>query len=58
MDSTGRWPYLTIYYKAGEFSHLRLYARKDPNHETWGNISVGVNIDEQFENIDTVSIDF
>jgi hypothetical protein len=52
------WPSLTVYYKAGEFSHVRLYIHRLKSHETWGNIPLNVNIDDRFENIDTINIEF
>jgi hypothetical protein len=52
------WPSLTVYYKAGEFSHVRLYTHPLKSHTTWGNIPINVNIDDRFENIDTVQLEF
>ncbi|MDR1238946.1 MAG: hypothetical protein LBK27_02430 [Treponema sp.] len=52
------WPYLVVYYKAGEFSHVRLYIHRSKAHETWGNIPLNVNIDEYFENVETITIEF
>jgi hypothetical protein len=43
------WPSLTVYYKNGEFSHVRLYVHKSYSHPTWGNIPLGVNIDDRFD---------
>jgi hypothetical protein len=53
-----RWPYLAVYYKDGEFSHVRLYVRKERSHETWGVVAVGVNLDDRFEGIDTIKLEF
>lgn len=53
-----RWPYITVYYKDGEFSHVRLYLRKERSHETWGDISAGTNIDDRFEGIDEIKLEF
>ncbi|MDL2229357.1 hypothetical protein LJC14_03820 [Treponema sp. OttesenSCG-928-L16] len=50
------WPYITIYYRNGEFSHLRLYVRREMAHESWGNIPFGTNLDEQFANVDDVRL--
>jgi hypothetical protein len=52
------WPSLTVYYKAGEFSHVRLYLHPVKSHESWGHIPLNVNIDDRFENIDTISLEF
>ncbi|MDR2257786.1 MAG: hypothetical protein LBE14_01410 [Treponema sp.] len=52
------WPSLTVYYKAGEFSHVRLYTHPSKAHETWGNIPLNVDIDDRFENIETIKLEF
>jgi hypothetical protein len=52
------WPYLVVYYKEGEFSHLRLYVHWLKNHETWGHVPQNVNIDDRFENVDTIKLEF
>ena len=43
------WPYISAYYKNGEFSHLRMYVRKERGHVTWGTVPSTVNIDSYFE---------
>jgi hypothetical protein len=52
LDPGPKWPYLTVYYKAGQFSHVRLYLFRNRGHESWGNIPLGVNLDEQFDNVE------
>jgi hypothetical protein len=52
------WPSLTVYYKAGEFSHVRLYIHPLKSHESWGNIPLNVNIDDRFENVETIKLEF
>ncbi len=58
LNSGKRWPYLTVFYQNGEFSHLRLYVRHEVTHETWGNIPLGVNIDSRFEGVETMILEF
>jgi hypothetical protein len=58
IGSGPSWPNLTIYYKNGEFSHVRLYVRREANHESWGNIPLNVNIDDRFENVDGLKLEF
>ncbi|MDR2537431.1 MAG: hypothetical protein LBC46_03900 [Treponema sp.] len=53
-----RWPYLAVYYKDGEFSHVRLYVRKERSHETWGHVPAGVDINDKFENVETIKLEF
>jgi hypothetical protein len=49
LHSGNDWPHLTVYYKEGEFSHVRLYLRKERGHPTWGNVPLDVNLDDRFE---------
>jgi hypothetical protein len=57
--ASGRsWPSLTVYYKNGEFSHIRLYVHHVTSHESWGTIPQNVNIDSRFENVDELKIKF
>jgi hypothetical protein len=52
------WPYLTVFYKDGAFSHVRLYVRQERGHESWGNIPLTVNLDERFENVEDLKLEF
>jgi hypothetical protein len=52
------WPTLSIYYKNGEFSHVRLYVHQWQSHPTWGIIPQNVNLDDHFIGIDTIQIEF
>ena len=52
------WPYLTVYYRNGEFSHVRLYVRRERAHPSWGSILRGVNLDENFEDVSDLKLVF
>ena len=43
------WPYMTVYYKSGQFSHIRLFVRGNLSHESWGNLPQGMPGDEKFD---------
>jgi hypothetical protein len=58
LSSGNAWPYLTIYYKSGEFSHIRLYVRREQTHETWGVVPMQINIDEYFQGIEEIRLEF
>ncbi|GHV72913.1 hypothetical protein AGMMS49940_02150 [Spirochaetia bacterium] len=58
MGSGSDWPHLTIFYKNGAFDHLRLYVRKERSHETWGSVPLEVNIDDRFENVEGITLEF
>ncbi|MDR2808382.1 MAG: hypothetical protein LBB43_05160 [Spirochaetaceae bacterium] len=49
LGSGTSWPYLTVFYKAGTFNHVRLYIRPEANHPSWGSIINEVNLDEHFD---------
>jgi hypothetical protein len=52
------WPSLTVYYRNGEFSHVRLYVHHMASHQTWGSIPQTVNIDDRFENVEEIRLKF
>ena len=52
------WPQMTIYYKSGEFSHVRLTVRRDRNHPTWGAVPLYVNIDEHFQGVEELHLEY
>ena len=52
------WPSMSVYYKNGEFSHIRLRVRVDRSHASWGFVPLNVNIDEQFKDIEEVQLEF
>ena len=52
------WPSMSLYYKNGEFSHIRLRVRRNRSHETWGFVPLNVNIDEHFKDIEEVHLEF
>ena len=52
------WPSISVYYKEGEFSHLRLYVHRWHGHESWGVVPQNVNIDSQFDDIETLKVQF
>ena len=52
------WPSMSVYYKNGEFSHLKLRIRLNRAHSTWGFVPLNVNIDEHFQDIEEVKLEF
>ena len=58
LGSGSEWPSLIVYYKDGEFSHVRLRLRRDRSHETWGVVPLNVNIDEHFQDLEEVRLQF
>ena len=58
LGSGNEWPSMTVYYKSGEFSHVRLRLRRERSHETWGVVPLNINIDDYFKDIEEVQLEF
>ena len=58
LSSGNVWPSLTIFYKDGEWSHLRLYVSRYPSHITWGVAPFDSNLDQYFENADQLFLQY
>lgn len=58
LNSGHEWPSMSVYYKNGEFSHVRVRARRSRAHETWGIVPLNVNIDEYFKDIEDIQLEF
>jgi len=52
------WPSMSVFFRDGEFSHVRLNVHRSPSHHSWGYIPLTVNIDAQFEGVETVELQF
>ena len=63
LPQGNEWPSLTVFYKDGKFSHVRLYVHRSSGHSTWGVLPMGiipmhVNIDDRFKDVDTLNIEY
>jgi hypothetical protein len=58
LGSGTDWPHMTVFYKDGKFSHVRLYVRKERGHESWGDVPLNVNIDDRFEGVEEITLQF
>lgn len=58
LGSGNDWPSMTVYYKSGVFSHVRLYLRTNRLHQTWGTIPMNADYDQYFQNIEEVQLEF
>jgi len=52
------WPSMTVYYENGEFSHVRLRARRHRGHESWGYVPLNADIDEYFSDVEEIKLEF
>jgi len=52
------WPTMSVFYRDGEFSHLRLYVHRSKGHQTWGSVPQSADVSRYFENTDTITIEY
>ena len=44
------YPYMEVFWRDGQFSHMKIFAREDYSHESWGTwLDVPDNVDELFD---------
>ena len=59
LSSGQEWPSMIVYFKDGEFSHVRLRLRRDRLHESWGVVPLTAKIDDEFLNaINEIKLEF
>ena len=58
MGSGSLWPNMTIYYKSGEFSHVRLIVRRDRRHPTWGVVPLYVDSTGYFDGVEGLYLEY
>ena len=51
------WPTLSVFYKNGEFSHVRLYVHRAKGHITWGSISQSTDVSRYFVDSDSFKLE-
>jgi hypothetical protein len=51
------YPYMSIFWKNGEFHHVRLYLEESKNAQSWGDIDNPQAIEGNFD-IETLEIEF
>ena len=51
------WPSMTVYYQRGVFSHVRIRVR-ELGHQTWGIMPPNSNLDNNFQNLEEIKLEF
>lgn len=51
------YPYFSIFWKEGSFSHIRIYASDNLQDSSWGDATNLGDIDDKF-NVESLSLDF
>ena len=46
------WPYMSVFYRNGEFSHIRIYVHRSRAHQTWGNVPLSTDLSIFFDDVD------
>jgi hypothetical protein len=52
------YPYFSIFWKEGEFDHIRFYLIQNKNHESWGDLPNTAELNSKFENLETLDLEF
>ena len=52
------WPSVTVFYKNGEFSHIRVYVHPSRGHQTWGNAPQSADVSRYFQDQDSFKLEF
>jgi hypothetical protein len=50
-------PYMNVFYRDGEFSHVRLYVHSNRMHTSWGVARSGRDMDDEFSS-DTLELEY
>jgi len=58
LPKGANWPYITIFYIDGKFSHIRLYAHWQKSHQTWGVTPLGSDASKFFQERDSFKFDY
>jgi hypothetical protein len=58
LPSGPDWPTMSVFYKSGEFSHVRVYVHRLSGHRTWGLFPGNVDTRQYFTDTDTFNIEY
>jgi len=58
LATGGDWPSMSVFYRNGEFSHIRLYIHKAKGHSTWGNVPIGTDLSRFYVDKENFSIKY
>jgi hypothetical protein len=51
-------PSMSVFYKEGSFHSVKLYLAKRTSHQTWGSLPTNVNLDDRFEGVEELNIQY
>jgi hypothetical protein len=58
LPQGGSWPTMTVFYREGAFSHIRLYVHRQRSHITWSITPQGADVSRWFPAADSETFDF
>ena len=58
LGTGNEWPSMSVFYRDGEFSHVRLRVRRHRGHESWSIVPLTAKIDEYFQGIEELKLEF
>jgi hypothetical protein len=58
LPSGRGWPSISVFYREGEFSYLKLYVHRWKNHPTWSIVPQGADMSKHFKEPDSFSLEF
>ena len=56
LPAASDWPTMSVFYRNGEFSHVRVYIHRVKSHRTWGNIPMGTDVSRFFTDKESFAI--
>ena len=57
LGDTQAFPYFSVFYRDGEFDHIKLYAHENIQHLSWGRLKRQAGDSSKFE-IETLDLEF
>jgi hypothetical protein len=58
LPSGSDWPTMSVFFRNGEFSHVRLYVHRVKGHVTWGNLPIGTDVSRFFTDKASFALEF
>lgn len=52
------WPTMSVFYRGGEFSHVRLYLHRSKAHRSWGLLPGLADVNSYFSDPDSFNIEY
>ena len=50
------YPYFSIFWKDGQFDHIRLYLHKDRTDLSWGDLDSTLDISDKFQGVESIEL--